>query len=140
MADKRRIIDIKAVALGVLTDTGGSLVIGAILAVIIVVGLAMNGIPKNQIEAYLHGPIVLILGMVIGFAFTILGGFVAGRVSKKFEILHGGIVGFIGILFGVLFWTTLPMWYIIVSLVGVVPLGMLCGRIAEVSRNRSFET
>lgn len=95
---------------------------------------------KNQIEAYLHGPIVLILGMVIGFAFTILGGFVAGRVSKKFEVLHGGIVGFIGILFGVLFWTTLPLWYIIVSLVGVVPLGMLGGRIAEVSRNRSFET
>jgi len=59
---------------------------------------------------------------------SILGGFVAGRVSKKFEFLHGGIVGFIGILFGVLFWTTLPLWYIIVSLVGVVRLGMLGGR------------
>jgi hypothetical protein len=67
-------------------------------------------------------------------------GFVAGRVSKKFEVLHGGIVGFIGILFGILFWTTLPLWYIIVSLVGVVPLGMIGGRIAEVSRNMMAST
>jgi len=135
MADKRR-IDIKAVALGVLTDTGGSLVIGAILAVVTVVVLGMNGTPKNEIEVYLHSSIVLILGMVIGFALTVLGGFVAGRVSKKFEVLHGGIVGFIGILFGVLFWTTLPLWYIVVSLIGIVPLGMLGGRIAEVSRKK----
>jgi len=139
MVDKRR-IEIKAVALGVLTDTGGSLVIGAILAVVSVVVLAMNGTPENGIEAYLHGPTVLILGMVIGFAFTVLGGFVAGRVSQKLEVLHGGIVGLIGIIFGVLFWTTLPFWYNVVSLVGVVPLGMLGGRIAAVSRNRSFET
>jgi hypothetical protein len=134
MTDKQK-IDIK-VEWGVLADTGGSLVVGAILAVMIVVVLAMNGTPKNEIEAYLHGAIVLVLGMFIGFAFTILGGFVAGRVSKRFEVLHGGIVGILGIIFGVLFWKTLPPWYIVVSLAGVVPLGMLGGRIAEMSRKK----
>jgi hypothetical protein len=135
MTYKRR-INIKAVAWGVLTDTGGSLVVGAILAIITVVVLAMNGTPKNEIEAYLHGPIILILGMIIGFCFTVLGGFIAGRVSRNFEVLHGGIVGFIGIIIGSLFWTTLPLCYKSVSLLGVVPLGMLGGRIAKVSRKK----
>ena len=96
MTDKRK-INIKAVAWGVLTDTGGSLVVGAILAITTVVVLAMNGTPKNEIEAYLHSPIVLILGMIIGFCFTVLGGFVAGRVSRNFEVLHGGIVGLLAL-------------------------------------------
>ena len=59
-----------------------------------------------------------------------LGGYVAGRVSKTHEVLHGGIVGGIGLLFGLLFWTSLPLWYSIVSLLGVIPCGMLGGRIA----------
>jgi hypothetical protein len=87
-------------------------------------------------DAYLNGPIFLISVAVIGWGFTILGGFIAGRVSKCREILHGGIVGFIGILLGLLFWASTPVWLNVTSLIFVVPCGMLGGRIAEFTNNK----
>ena len=74
MTDNRE-ISIKALVLGVLTDIGCSLIVGFALS-----------------------PMVLVPSMIIGFGFTILGGFVAGRVSKKSEVIHGGIVGFIAVI------------------------------------------
>lgn len=132
MTNNRR-INVKALVLGVLTDEGGSLVIGSILGVIIGIILAAKGVQQNEIQTFLHGPFVLIAGLIIGFGFTVLGGFVAGRVSKSYQVLHGGIVGFISVFFGLLFWTTLPLWYKIIPLITNIPFGMLGGRIAEIT-------
>jgi hypothetical protein len=129
MTDNRG-INIKALVLGVLTDVGGSLIVGSALAVIISIILVAQGVPENKLDAHLQGPIILVLSLIIGFGFTILGGFVAGRVSRKSEMMHGGIVGFIGLFFGLLFWASLPLWYNVLSLLAVVPLGMLGGRLA----------
>ena len=129
-------INIKALMLGVLADEGGSLTTGAILGVITGIVLASKGVQQNEIQTYLHSPFVLIPSLIIGLGFTVLGGFVAGRVSKSNEVLHGGIVGFITIFFGILFWTTLPLWFKIIPFTTNVPFGMLGGRIAETTREK----
>ena len=132
MTDNRG-INIKALVLGAVTDISGSLIVGTILGVVMGIVLAAQGIPQNAIEARLQG-MLLIPGLLIGFGFTVLGGFVAGRVSKSNEVMHGGIVGCIGLFFGLLFWASSPLWLNIASLVGTVPIGMLGGRIAATTR------
>ena len=132
-------IRVKAVLLGVLTDIGGSVVVGIVIGVVIGVVLAARGVPANEIAARLHGVAVLIPSLVLGFGFTALGGYVAGRVAKQSEVLHGGIVGAIGIPFGLLFAASLPLWYSIVSIVGVVPFGMLGGLFARQKRKPEQE-
>lgn len=136
MTENRR-ISIKALLLGALTDIGGSLVVGSVFGLLIGIVLAVLGVPQNRMDAHLQGLAVLIPSLVIGFGFTVLGGFVAGRVSKSYEVMHGGIVGCIGIVFGLFFWASLPLWYNIASLLGVVPCGMLGGRIAATTRHKT---
>ena len=131
-----RRINIKALMLGVLVDEGGSLTTGAILGVITGIVLASKGVQQNEIQTYLHSPFVLIPNLIIGLGFTVLGGFVAGRVSTSNEVLHGVIVGFITIFFGILFWTTLPLWFKIIPFITNVPFGMLGGRIAETTHEK----
>jgi hypothetical protein len=46
-------------------------------------------------------------------------------------MLPGGIVGGIGIVFGILFAASLPLWCTIVSSAGVVPFGMVGGFLAR---------
>lgn len=91
----------------------------------------------TRMKFNLHGPGFLIPGLIIGFGFTILGGFVAGRVSKSNEVLHGGVVGFITIFFGLLFWAAVPRWHFIISLISNVPFGMLGGRNAAATHEKN---
>lgn len=129
-----RQLSIKALALGSLADIGGSLLVGGILGFSMGIYLGVQGIPQNEIPVRLEGLIILIPGLFIGFGFTLLGGYVAGRISKTHEVLHGGIVGGIGLIFGLLFWASLPLWYNIVALIGVIPFGMIGGRIATTGK------
>jgi hypothetical protein len=124
-------ISLKALLLGFLTDIGGSLVCGIGLGIVWGIALAARGVPANQIAAHFQGMAFFVTSLVLGFGFTVLGGYVAGRVAKRSEMLHGGIVGGIGIVFGILFAAALPLWCTIVSSAGVVPFGMVGGFLAR---------
>jgi hypothetical protein len=133
MDDTRR-IRVKAVALGALTDICGSVVVGSVLGLVTGIVLVARGVPPNELSAHLEGPAVLVPGLIIGFGFTVLGGFVAGRVSKHREVMHGGLVGLVGLIWGLLFWGAGPLWYQLISVVGIIPFGMLGGRLAGAAR------
>jgi len=136
-----RDINIKALALGALTDLGGSLI--AALAYGFVVGfvLGAQGVRQHELGARFASATFLAPGLMIGFAFTLLGGYVAGRVSKTSEVIHGGLVGLISLLFGLIYGLFLsrsvPMWYTVLSFVGVIPFGMLGGWAAATKRRES---
>jgi hypothetical protein len=133
-------IRIKAVVLGFVTDLGCSLTVAFAYGLILGVSMALKGIPPEEIHTQLQGPVVLIPGLVFGFGFTILGGYVAGRIAKYAEILHGGIVGGIGIILGVFFYGSLPLWYSIVSFAGVIPAGMAGGCLARQTHQKTDNT
>jgi len=131
--EAHRQFSIKALVLGFLTDVGGSLLFGIVFAILLGIYFGIQGLPESEIVTRLQGQGLLILlpSMVVGFGFTVLGGYVAGRISKMREVFHGGLVGGLGLLFGLFFWASLPLWYNIVALLGVIPCGMLGGRIAK---------
>jgi hypothetical protein len=130
----RRGISIKALALGVATDIAGSAIGAAALGVILGGVLVAQGVPEDELAGRLQGPMVLISGLLIGFGFTMLGGFVAGRVSRTSPVVHGGLVGLVAIVLGLPFWTWSPLWVNVLCLLGLVPFGMLGGYAAGADR------
>ena len=127
----------KAILWGVLVDTIGTLIV----AMALVLALAASGIPEAEITARMHGFSGLMLMLILGLGFTLIGGYVAGRTAGRFEILHGAIVAGIGLILGLFFREPgLPLWYEMVSFAAMIPLGMAGGYIARegnVKRNLS---
>ena len=128
-------IRIWAIAIGLATDLGGSVLAGTAYGVVLTICMLVRGISPETVATRLQGPVVEVPGLLIGFGFTLLGGFVAGRIAKRSEILHGGIVGGIGLPLGFLFCAALPLWYNIISFAGIIPVGMVGGYLA-LQRNR----
>ena len=137
MTESRR-ISLKAVALGVLTDIVGSMLAMTIVGLIVGAVLDADGVPQEALELQMHRPGFLLPGMLLGLGFTALGGFVAGRAAAKLEVTHGALVGaaclIVGILLRPLSAPASP-WYTAVSLLGCVPLGLLGGYLAAITRN-----
>jgi len=130
-------ISIKAVVLGCLTDLTGSLALGIVYAVILGIGVAVKGLPPKEFAALLQGPLVLGSGLIIGLGFTFLGGFVAGLVAQRSEVLHGGIVGAVGLVFTlVLLDSSYPLWFNILGAAGVVPAGLAGGDLAKLRHEK----
>ena len=123
-----RSLRFKAIFWGVLVDIVGSLAV----AMALVLALAVSGISEAEITARMHGFSGLMLMMILGLGFTLIGGYVAGRTAGQFEILHGAIVAGIGLVLGLFFREPgLPLWYEMVSFAAMIPLGMAGGYIAR---------
>jgi small-conductance mechanosensitive channel len=128
MTDRR--IDWLAIAIGAVTDTVGTIAFMFLFGVVAAFASEMQHLSSSEMEARLQRPVMMIALMIIGLSFTVLGGYVAGRVSKVNQVMHGGIVGSIGIILVLLFWNSAPVWNNIVSLVTTVPCGLLGGWLA----------
>ena len=130
-------ISVKAVGLGALTDIVGSLLAMAAVSLIVSILLGGQDVPAKELERQLQRPGFLVPSLLLGLAFTTLGGFVAGRASGKSEMLHGAIVGSVGLVLSLLLWPlspSVPPWHAAVALLGGVPLGLLGGYLAATSR------
>ena len=120
-------IDIKAVILGFLTDTVATIAISAVL----VTAMASTGIHESDILDRMKSPSGLLLSLIFGLGCTMLGGYVAGRVAKRTEAMHGAVVGGISLILGLLMRESgQPLWYDIIGFVAIIPAGMAGGRLA----------
>jgi hypothetical protein len=127
MLDIRQ-LKFKAVLWGVFVDTIGTLAV----AMALILALAASGVPESEITARMRGFSGLMLMLIFGLGFTVIGGYVAGRTAGQYEILHGAIVAGIGLVPGLFLRDPgLPLWYEAVSFAAVIPLGMVGGYIAR---------
>ena len=118
----------KAVLLGVLADTIGTLTVATALFL----AMAAAGIPEAEITVRMRGFSGLMLMLILGLSFTLVGGYIAGRTAGRIEILHGAIVAGIGLVLGLFFREPgLPFWYEAISFAAMVPVGMAGGYIAR---------
>lgn len=118
----------KAILLGVLTDTVGTLTVATALFF----AMAAAGIPEAEITVRMRGFSGLMLMLILGLSFTLIGGYVAGRTAGRIEIQHGAIVAGIGLVLGLFFREPgLPLWYETVSFAAMIPIGMAGGYIAR---------
>ena len=79
----------KAILWGVLVDTIGTLTVATAL----ILAMAATGIPEAEITMRIRGFSGLMLMLILGLSFTLIGGYVAGRTAGRFEILHGDRCG-----------------------------------------------
>src|SRR5262245_28199179 len=113
---RERGISWKAVVVGFLVDIGISMCLAIAIGVVMGIGLVKKGVKPDQVnDRLMQDQAFLIISMVLGFASTAVGGYVAGRMAGRSELLHGALVGVIGILIGLAFIGSSPLWYTIAS-------------------------
>jgi hypothetical protein len=137
LADRRG-SSVLAIFLGVLTDTGGSIVVGFFLSFALSFFLLSQGVPFEDLRAAFQSPIFWVPGAILGLGVTALGGFVAGRVAKRSEVIHGAITGCLSGLIGLVMhlWQSTPLSYAIPSLLLVPPTAMLGAWLSISARRR----
>lgn len=123
-----RRLSFKSIVWGVLVDTIGTLTVATTLFF----AMGAAGITEAEVIVRMRGISGLMLMLIFGLSFTLVGGYVAGRTAGRMEILHGAIVAGIGVVLGLFFREpNLPLWYEAVSFAAMIPLGMTGGYIAR---------
>jgi hypothetical protein len=95
---------IKAIAIGLVVDIGGSFLSGFILMIGYGILLASRGLSPQEIEHHLQNldpySTFFIITMVVGGLMTILGGYVCARIVNHSEYKFALIFGFVSAAFG----------------------------------------
>jgi hypothetical protein len=115
-------IKLKAVIVGAIVDNVGTLFIMLLL----MTALVSQGLSQEEVVARLKSPSGLLLNLIIGLGCTFLGGYVAGRIARRSEVLHGSLVAGAGMVLALLLRESgLPPWYDIIGFAGMLPAGMI---------------
>lgn len=98
---------IKGLLLGIILDLGGSFIFGLILLCCYIQSLAASGMTLDEINEVISKPPAFdswyfISAALLGYVFSMLGGYVCARISKRFEYRMGIILASISSLFGIL--------------------------------------
>jgi hypothetical protein len=92
----------KAAVLGAATDLGGSALAGAVMVFLSVMTTSGEGDAKQVLESLGQSWPFLLVSMVIGGGFTVLGGYVAGRVARHSFLTHALAAGGLSLALGIL--------------------------------------
>ena len=130
---------VKALALGLVTDLGGTLVAGIVFDLLYRVLWWTQGLDAEQVRAAEHehslGSAYFVIGTLLGLYFSYLGGHVCARVMRKSELLWGAVLAGLSMVLGA--WSVLSIapdtvdaWFVPVCILGVATTlaGALRGR------------
>lgn len=126
----------KAVLLGALTDLGGSAIAGIVLVVIFTIWFAPgDGEAQEMLDQLARSWPFLMVSMVVGGCFTVLGGYVAGRIARHSFLKHAVVAGALSLVLGILLFRADEGPYSgVVALLGYglhLPLALLGGWLAS---------
>lgn len=131
-------VNIKAIIIGFVSDFVASTVFGITLSFFMAVILAMKGYKDAELESslikLLDGTTYRILSLIVGLGFTMMGGYLAGRIAKSGEYFHSGAVGLLNVLFGLFFIGMYFTWYSIIAFLLVLPAAIMGGDMARKRR------
>jgi hypothetical protein len=124
-------LSLKGIVIGCLVDWLGTLAFGLAFAMGTGMMAALRGVSPKETELALTEWYSSIPGMVFsilyGFGFTLLGGYVAARISKAGNLLNSALVGTLGILSGLVFISEVPKAVFFVSILLSIPVSILGG-------------
>jgi hypothetical protein len=124
-------IKLTAVIVGIIVDNAGTLLVMTFLAA----ALVSSGLSEDEVMTRLKSTNGLLLGVIIGLSFTALGGFFAGRMAGRAEVLHGALVAAAGIVLAQVFREGgIPLWFDIVGILGMPAAGIAGGYLAQKHR------
>ena len=120
-------IKFKAVIVGAIVDNAGTFLFMTILAS----ALLSTGLSVDQVMDRMKSMNGLLLELIAGLGWTVLGGYVAGRIARRAEVLQGALVAALGMIVALIFWEGgSPVWVGIAGFVGMLPAGMGGGYLA----------
>ena len=121
-------ISIKAVLVASLLTVVVDIVLGIVLIFAYSTSAITPGMTENEIQNAVSvvssSTPVLLTGMILGSLSTVLGGYVAARLSKAAPYLNSLAFGIVGIILGVFMAEGLPLWYNIVGFIVVIPASL----------------
>lgn len=126
---------------GVIADIVSTYILGIILLFILLYQRYGADIPDEALTDINVIDDNILWFLILGTLCTVFGGFVGSRMAGSDEIRHGGWIGAVSLIFGVLMESnasgqTYPQWLTIVSVAVVIPAGVLGGYIASVVKIR----
>jgi hypothetical protein len=127
-------IRFKAVIVGALVDNLGTMFSVSLL----IMALSSTGLSESDIAGRLRTLSGLLLTLIIGLGWTMLGGYTAARMAKRDELPHGALVAAVGIVIALVFREEgIPVWFEIIGLVCMPPAGMAGGSLAKKGNART---
>lgn len=128
-------VSFKGVALGVMTDIGGTLLASVLLLSYFAGDALSPEMAPEQAERVMRRLLedggYLLANLVIGLVFTGLGGYVAARVARRELYLNAGLVGVVSLLLGVFFGGQGPFWFEVAGIVLIVPAALYGAYLAD---------
>ena len=73
----------------------------------------------------------LICVLISGTVTTILGGYLAARIAKKYPYFNAAAFGVIGIAIGLVLSSDVPLWFDIIGYVSTLPAALYGGHLAK---------
>ena len=124
-------LSFKAILIGCLADWIGTFAFTFALDTCTVILSALRGMSLTEIEAALmewHKSVPgIVCSSFYGFGFTLLGGYIAAKLSKTGHLLNSALVGGLGILLGFFFIAETPKVLFFLSVALPIPLSLLGG-------------
>jgi hypothetical protein len=130
-------LSIKAIAIGVLIDVGGSMLVGAAYVFVYAMLLASQNVPVEDLQRrILADPTYYVVALALGLVFMAVGGYVAARIARAREVTHALWVGLIAVAISVPLvaaadTSSYPSWYLPVSFALTIPAGLVGGFVAR---------
>ena len=120
-------VSVKAVLIGVGVDFGLSVVFGIATVFIWDFFRASRGRPMSgDVQDLMADTGFLVLSLVVGFATLAVGGFVAGKIAARDQVLNGAVVGATALAIGFLMsGGGYPRWFAVTARVLDVPVAVL---------------
>jgi hypothetical protein len=79
----------------------------------------------------------LTLGLILGTASTVLGGYLAARLARTVPYFNALAFGVLGLLISLIGTGDLPGWFIVIGLLLTLPAALLGGHIAKLRMSSS---
>jgi hypothetical protein len=104
-------VSVKGVVVGGVLDIGATFVFSVPLTAVAMVQLGLTGLPEPERTAAVMktmgpGSSYYVVGLLLGSACSILGGYVAARIAKHDERLNGALSAWLCMLSGIYSWVT----------------------------------
>ena len=97
---------VKAVSLGLLVDIAGTLAASTVLGIVYAAFLTATGEPEDQVPELLESAFQdgwgFVVGTVLGCGFSVLGGYVCARISRRQDMKLPLVLAALSIGIGVL--------------------------------------
>lgn len=135
-------ISLKGVILGALVNVGGTVIWAIAADVYLDIKYHIYLLPqiqqasKTQILAGQDLAIV-VLNILVGGGFSILGGYIAARIAKHNELLNGTLSSFLCVVPAFFTIGSYPFFYILIEVLGNLLLGFIGGYLLLWKKKRS---